>query len=231
MKNISCQNSLQTIFLFENFICNLKTAYYTELNNLVVFKSIVTLIFLRVRTTWLNAGIDRVSAPLGNVWKSMPRFLSLSSVTNNSRRSGRLLGIWSAGPIRPCQIRIAVLDRLALLSVRTSGGCVSGPGARREGGGQTPRQIHKDDRAPAPLSRNLYKWDTTQEKSGCTLGGYAGINPGRPAHDILEETRIFFVNEGRGNSGSRLCIRLVGSRLCNDLSLLWILDRDLPIQI
>lgn len=62
-------------------------------------------------------------------------------------------------------------------------------------------------------------------------GVYAGINPGRPALDILEETRIFLANEGRDGSGSRLCIRLVGSRLCNDLSLLWTLDRDLPIQM
>lgn len=32
------------------------------------------------------------------------------------------------GPIRPCQIRIAVLDRLALLSVRTSGDASLGIG-------------------------------------------------------------------------------------------------------
>jgi len=70
-----------------------------------------------------------------------------------------------------------------------------------------------------------------REKRMRVRGVYAGINPGRPALDILEEPRIFLANEGRGDSGSRLCIRLVGSRLCNDLSLLWTLDRDLPIQM
>lgn len=65
------------------------------------------------------------------------------------------------GPIRPCQIRIAVLDRLALLSVRTSRDA-----SLDTGGGQTLRQIHKDDRSCSFVPESL-QMRYNQEKSGC----------------------------------------------------------------
>jgi len=63
------------------------------------------------------------------------------------------------GPIRPCQIRIAVLDRLALLSVRTS------RDASLDTGGVKRYARSIKTIVLAPLSRNLYKWDTTKRKA------------------------------------------------------------------
>lgn len=96
--------------------------------------------------------------------------LSFSSVTNNSPeehgdRSGRTprgpASIYPGQQAQYVPVRLEsryLTDSRFCLSVRPVDASLDQHGKGREGGGQTSRQIHKDDRAfLAPLSRNLYK--------------------------------------------------------------------------
>lgn len=124
------------------------------MHNLVVAEYIIESDFPRSRSP------TRIRSDLMMKCRNRPRFGApecmeiyagrLGLIIAEARPIGRL-GPRQRGPIRPCQIRITVLDRLALLSVCTSGDASLGVGGVK----RHARSIKTI--VPAPLSRNLYK--------------------------------------------------------------------------